>query len=125
MVLDNKNIKGIMVNGKEIKQCIFADDTTYFLRDLDSLKELKLTIQEFSKISSLCVNYEKSEIAGIGCNKNLELPEVGIREANLKHDCIRILGIYFSYNKALQNEQNFDRVKNNFKIVLNIWRGRT
>ena len=125
MVRDNKNIKGIMVNGKEIKQCIFADDTTYFLRDLDSLKELKLTIHEFSKISSLCVNYEKSEIAGIGCNKNLELPEVGIREVNLKCDCIRILGIYFSYNKALQNEQNFDRVKNNFKIVLNIWRGRT
>ena len=96
MVRDNKNIKGIMVNGKEIKQCIFADDTTYFLRDLDSLKELKLTIHEFSKISSLSVNYEKSEIAGIGCNKNLELPEVGIREVNLKKDCIRILGIYFS-----------------------------
>ena len=32
MVRQNEDIKGITINGQEIKQCIFADDTTYFFK---------------------------------------------------------------------------------------------
>ena len=42
MVRMNENIKGIMINGHVFKQCVFADDTTYFLKDIDSLEELKI-----------------------------------------------------------------------------------
>ena len=70
MVRQNKNILGIEINGHEFKQCVFADDTTYFLHDLDSLSELKKTLAEFSKITSLCVNYQKSA-------KKWKLPELG------------------------------------------------
>ena len=35
MVNNNSKIKGIYINGKEIKQCIFVDDTTCYLRDLE------------------------------------------------------------------------------------------
>ena len=59
MVRKNKNIKSIKVEAKEIKQCIYADDTTYFLQDLSSLQELKDTISQFSSKSGLFVNYEK------------------------------------------------------------------
>ena len=69
LIRQNENIKGIFVNGHEFKQCVFADDTTYFLRDLESLQELKKTISNFSRFTSLCVNFEKSEIAWIGAKK--------------------------------------------------------
>ena len=125
MVHNNSNIKGINIDGKEIKQCIFADDTTYFLRDLESLTALMETLSEFSKISSLSVNYDKSEIAWIGSEKESDKPVLGMKNINLTTDTIRILGIYFTYNQKLLIEQNFDRVLNNFRTVLNIWKGRT
>ena len=80
------------------------------------------TLSEFSKISSLSVNYDKSEIAWIGSNKESDKPVLGMKNINLTTDTIRILGIYFTYNQKLLIEQNFDRVFNNF---LNIWKCRT
>ena len=44
MVRMNGNIKAIMINVHVFKQCVFADDTTYFLKDINSLEELKNTI---------------------------------------------------------------------------------
>ena len=76
MVRENEKIKGIEINGHQFKQCVFADDTTYFLRDLESLAELKKTIATFSNFTSLQVNYEKSEIAGIGASKDTELLDI-------------------------------------------------
>ena len=81
----------------------FADDTTYFLHDLDSLSELKKTLTEFSKVTSLCVNYQKSEIAWIGSAKKWKLPELGIKTLDLNTEALCILGIHFTYNKILVN----------------------
>ena len=83
------------------------------------------TLSEFSKISSLSVNYDKSEIAWIGSEKESDKPVLGMKNINLTTDTIRILGIYFTYNQKLLIEQNFDRVLNNFRTVLNILKGRT
>ena len=47
MVQNNKSIKGLTINGVEIKQCIFAEDTTYFLKDEQSFKKLISTIEIF------------------------------------------------------------------------------
>ena len=127
MFRQNKNILGIEINGHEFKQCVFADDTTYFLHDLDldSLSESKKTLTEFSKITSLCVNYQKSEIAWIESAKKWKLSELGIKTLDLNTAALRILGIHFTCNKTLSKQLNFDRVLNNLKSVINIWRGRT
>ena len=62
MVRNDKNIKGIIIiNNVECKQCLFADDSTFFLRDNDSFEQLQYVIKQFSDFSSLKVNYEKSE----------------------------------------------------------------
>ena len=83
------------------------------------------TLSEFSKISSLSVNYDKFEIAWIGSEKESDKPVLGMKNINFTTDRIRILGIYFTYNQKLIIEQNFDRVLNNFRTVLNIWKGQT
>ena len=124
MVRENEKIKGIEINGHQFKQCVFADDPTYFLHDLESLAQLKKTIATFSNFTSLQVNYEKSEIAGIGASKDTELLDIGIKTLNLTREAIRIL-VYFTYNKQIHKKLNFDRALNNFKQVINMWKNRT
>ena len=63
LVKQNLNIKGLIINDTEIKQCLFADDTTYFLQDSSSLRELKCTINLFSKMwKKVCENIQKTSI---------------------------------------------------------------
>ena len=68
MVKQKGNITGIFINGQEMKKCQFADDSTYLLQDIVSLRKLKSTISVFPKYSSLNINnmYEKSPAAWIG-----------------------------------------------------------
>ena len=57
-VQNNKKIKGITIFGFEFKLSSFADDVSYFLQDLDSVKEL-LRLLEYS----LKINYESPKSA--------------------------------------------------------------
>ena len=44
-IRENKNIKGFLINGKEIKTTLFADDMTCFLRDKNSYFQLQTSLQ--------------------------------------------------------------------------------
>ena len=66
IVQNNDNIKGINICGKQCKLALFADDSTFFLQDEDSLKTLQLIISDFAQFSSLELNIQKSEVAWIG-----------------------------------------------------------
>ena len=59
-IQENKNIKGFLINEKEIKTTLFADDMTCFLRD--SYFQLHTSLQNFARYSGLRVNDEKTEI---------------------------------------------------------------
>ena len=124
MVHNNSNIKGINTDGKEIKQCIFADDLKYILHDLESLTALMETLSGFSKISFLSVNYDKCEITWIESEKESDKPVLGMKNVKLTTVLIRILSIYFMYSQKLSKDQNFDKVLDNFRTVLNIWKGQ-
>ena len=61
-----KSIKGIKVDGKEIKLGLFADDLTAFLwNDLSLLKLLEL-LKSFGVCFGLKINNDKSEIMVLG-----------------------------------------------------------
>ena len=60
-----KNIKGFLVNGKEIKTTLFADDMTCFLRDTNSYFQILTSLQNFARYSGLRVNDEKTEIFAV------------------------------------------------------------
>ena len=124
LVKQNKDITGISVGNKELKLCMFADNSTFFVKDIKSLEALKSTINTFSELSSLQINYEKSEASWTGAGKHLEYNSNHCKWISLTTDCMKILGIYVSYNTDLTYKMNFDRVLNSFKTVLNIWKGR-
>ena len=65
-IVNNDQIKGIAVDGSEIKLVIFADDKKSFVRDKLSYRILFDTIDLFSTYSGLKVNHDKTEILLLG-----------------------------------------------------------
>ena len=71
-VKSNHKIKGIRNFGHEIKLSAFADVVNYFLANLNSLEESPRLLVMFKLCSSLKVNFEKSDLCGIGVMKGVE-----------------------------------------------------
>ena len=118
----NKNtIKGIKVGEKEIKTSLYADDTTVFVRDLDSIPELLALLNQFRNLSGLEINATKTEGMWLGSWKNnLETP-FGFR---WPRDPIKALGIFFSYDSSKTTELNFTEKIRNLEKTLNSWKRR-
>ena len=88
-----------------------------FLRNEKSATEVIKTFKKSSLYSGLKINNAKFEIAGIGVKKGVKIALCGIECIDLTSDIIKILGIYFSYNKKLEQERNFF---NHIKKIQNI-----
>ena len=70
----NEDIKGIKIKEQEIKQTLFADDTTYLTDGtLNSFSALINTIQDFSEVSGLKLNTQKSIVMRVGALKNTHI----------------------------------------------------
>ena len=77
-----------------------------------------------SQFSGLKINKSKCEVAGIGVMKGVKVALCGVECVNLLTNAIKILGIYFSYNKKLENENNFLDHITKLQKVINIWKMR-
>lgn len=62
----DKNIKGIMVENREIKLAVFADDLTTFLQGIQSFECLSITLDRFGICSGLKLNTKKTEALWLG-----------------------------------------------------------
>ena len=85
----------------------YADDSTFFLRNIDSVMELTKPLKGFSSFFNLIPNMSKCEIAGIGSLKEAETAVCGMKNIDLTKSNVKKVGISFSYNKAIQNDLNF------------------
>ena len=86
----NHTIEGVRIFCHEIKISAFADDVTYFLANLNSLEELLRSLAIFKQFSSLKVNFEKSDLCGIGAMKGVGEAFCGVKCLNLLSDSIKI-----------------------------------
>ena len=105
MIRTNENIKGISILEHVFKLSAYADDTTFFIKDISSVEELFHTFNRYSCYSGLRLNASKSEICGIGAKKGDIVDLFGAKCLNLEIEAIKILGVYFSYNKSLMDEK--------------------
>ena len=124
-ITQNNYIKGIKIFEKEFLYTAYADDTTFFLQNKNSVKILLETFHAFSLLSGLKPNKSKCEIAGIGLLKGVNVALCGMECVDLKKDTIKILGIHYSYNQALENDQNFTDHIIKIENVLKLWRLRS
>ena len=122
-IRNNDQIKGIVVDGFEIKLVIFADDLTSFVRDKLSHSILFDTIDLFSTYSGLKVNRDKTEILLLG-NMEVNSSDLGVNEIS---KVIKILGVYFTFNHSLFYKLNFESIEKSLRGLLKgwSWRGLT
>ena len=104
LIKANRHIEGLQFFSHTFLYTAYADDTTFFLRNAKSATEV---IKMFALFSGLKTNNAKCEIAGIGVKKEVKMTLCGMDCIDLTEDVIKILGIYFSYNKKLEQEKNF------------------
>ena len=120
-IKNDAGIKGIKVGEKEIKVSLYADDTTVFVRDLDSIAHLLSLLDKFKNLSGLEINTKKTEGMWLGCWKNNTETPFGFR---WPRDPIKTLGIFFSYDLNKTNELNFVEKIKNLEKTLNCWKRR-
>ena len=93
-ILCDKDIRGIMVENREIKLAAFADDSTTFLQGINSFQRLSKILDGFVICSGLKLNAEKTEALWLGSNHE-NPPYIDIEKVNKP---INILGVHFTYN---------------------------
>ena len=102
----------------------YADDSTFFLKDKNSIKELLKTINYFSTLTGLKPNLSKCEVAGMGALKGVKVAICGIKCIDLTKEVIKVLGVFCTYEKNLQLENNFRKIILNIERILKMWRRR-
>ncbi len=118
----NPNITGFQCNDTEIKQSLYADDTTLLLNDFESLDEAINTVNKFSEVAGPILNKEKTEGILLGTLKNTVLAHNGIKFTN---DAVRALGIYIGHDKEKCYEKNWTEKIEKMKLVLEKWKSRS
>ena len=106
-IMQNENINGVNIFEKTFLYTAYADDTTFFLKDENSVTDLMKTFDIFSTISGLKPNKSKCKIAGLDALKGVKLALCGMECIVLMFDEIKILGIYYSYDQNIENQENF------------------
>ena len=121
----NEEIKGIKINNKEIKQTLFADDSTFFNNgDKHSFETLIKTLELFSKCSGLTLNTKKSTILRVGSLKQSNLQFCKSKQFIWTSDNAATLGMTFSNDMKRNTEINIDKKVKEFKSVLKQWQHR-
>ena len=77
-------------------------------------------IDTFSFYSGLKPNKSTCEIAGIGVLKGVSMKLRGMECIDLTKNSVKILGIRFSYNKEIEDEENFIKLIKKIEKVLKI-----
>ena len=114
-------IKGIVIGKEEIKTSMYADDTTVFVQDTDSISQLVNMLERFRSISGLQVSTSKTEAMWLGCWKDKRDTPFNLKWPD---EPICALGVFFSYDKARADKLNFDDKLRNMERVLNVWKCR-
>ena len=108
-----ENIRGIIINGNEIKISQYADDTTLFLRDPSSVNNVMQLLKDFQNVSGLEINIQKCNILWLGPWRYRRDSICGIAPVSK----IKILGVWFSATESC-NEDNITPVVKRIKKML-------
>ena len=90
-----------------------------FLKDNPSYEHYLSCLEEFTAVSGLKVNKEKTEFFSLGLKKREYFP------CNFMTS-VKILGVHWSYNCSLKKKENFEGILKSVKKkkTLNMWKWR-
>ncbi len=116
-----ENIQGIMLRTGELKISQFADDTTCFLMNEMSVKNIMSLFTQFYKCSGLKCNVDKTEMISLNKRWNPEHGELPVID---NHDVFKCLGITFHMKEIDTSHFNMNTKYDAFSKVLRIWQTR-
>ena len=117
---NDKNIEGFKFGEREIKQVLYADDLTVFVKNENSIKRLKYIFEEFDKISGLKINKGKTNFVWMG--KEEDKPDILLFGKLVKE--VKILGVYFTLDIKIKEEMNYKEILSKIKRLLGWWKQR-
>jgi hypothetical protein len=120
-VRENKNIRGIEIGGSILKISQLADDTTCFVSDVSSIKEIFSMFKQFRQCAGLKINVDKTKARFIGSFQDREDAPLGL---DWSEKNIHSLGITLSGNETDHYDLNFKKRVLNLKSLLNTWKCR-
>jgi hypothetical protein len=120
-IRNDTTIKGILIDNKEIKISLLADDATCFLLDNMSLNNVIILLKLFQHSSGLKINIEKTKAKYIGSLKNNDYFPHGLSWIKKP---IETLGIVFTENEEDNYLLNYKQKILNLQTTLNIWKQR-
>jgi hypothetical protein len=123
-VRSDNRINNLKVFDHSFVLSAYADDTTFFVQDLESINLIFVLFDEFSAFSGFKLNLSKCEICGIGALKGALTALCNIKNVNLLTESIKVLGIHYSYNTNLCHDKNFVTSISKIESVLKVWKMR-
>ena len=121
LIKANPDIRGLQFFSHTFLYSAYVDDATFFPRNEKSATEVIKTFDKFSHFSGLKIVNAKCEIASIGVKKRVKMALCGMDCTDLTKDVIKILGVYFSFNKKLEQEKN---LLNRIVKIVKLWKLR-
>ena len=120
-IRNDKAIRGFKIGDIEIRLTAFADNSTFFVRDKQSINRILNIMKTFGTFSSLNASIDKCEVCWIGQSRFRKDRPVNCKLTCLVTSSIKILGVHFSYNKEIADDKNFSDLLNCMWSVLNTW----
>ena len=118
----HNNIKGILVDGQEIKISLYADDTTLILDGSRASFQNSLQILAFFRaISGLQLNYKKTEVLWIGANAGSEEKLCPEHDLRWMRDKVKTLGVWLSTGPEKMLKVNYEEKITKLKASLGCW----
>ena len=121
-VVIRMQIEGLRVGAQEIKITQYADDTTVFLKNPESMSVLLDLLEKFERCSGLKINHAKSEAMWLGKWKSREDTPFNVKWPK---DSVFALGIHFSNSEKVSDKLNFYEKLDVLEKTLNNWKRRT
>ncbi len=118
-VRNDRTIKGIKIDNKEIKISLLADDIKMILADLMSVKNTLAVLTLFTNCSSLNFNLDKTQVKYIGSKHTCDYFPHGLSWIKT---LIETLGIVITDNEDKNYKYNFQNKIANLSTTLNIWK---
>lgn len=121
LVKGDKEIRGIPIpHGGLSLIHQYADDTTFTVRDTESIIKVMKHMETYGKASGAKINVDKSEIMSIG---GVEMGECDI-PFKVTEDYMMILGVNIGVNAKEARDATWTGILNKIKQVLLFWRLR-
>ena len=126
MIIQNKDIKGLNLNGIQFKLTQFADDTTPILDGFQPSLQTALNILEiYGNYSGLKVNQEKTKISLIG-KKRLSKDKLNVSvKLDWGNEEFTLLGLDFSVDLRKMLDLNYLKVYDNICCEINRWKNKS